>query len=756
MDDRAGQSLGFEDRRRVEGLTPPARGRGRLLGPGPGSRVPTGHRPAGGSRARSRLAALAVLVCSCAGCSQGDRAVPFKLGAARAPGAAKNATPAAGATPAGPGQASSYPAGTAEIELDGRSLKLAAGSVRGALALAAQAGAPPGLLVLLQDPGGALSLARAGADGDTRWASPEPVVPLQEAGTSETCSARSASLGALDAARALIDLELDCTAGPAPGAPGAAPHAPPPAPAPQQAPPAPAPAALPAPSSPPAPSTAAPQQPARLPPPTPANPTPAAAAGAAPAATAATHGERQLWVVTREPQPRVLEHLTALAPQSPDEPKVTPALQSRDLDGDGNPDLLLSLEVAAAGTAPTQLEVELYSRAGGLARDPAEPEKTLRALADRAAAKRRSDPAGAGELARQALLVHRALCRESGAARLQLGVGRGLDCGPSLGAGRAASVLVAVLAAGGKLLQAVERYQMLDAPAYRLTDNDRERARYALQSRVDAQSYGWKPGPQLELPPGPRVQRAPCAFVDEDHLLLRGTRARSYDLRNGTLEPTGIPAQTAITDPSGRYAVSAVVRACDGYHLGIVLASQLVAGVSTGRNVSEPLFAPAEPPPQAGCPELTREQRADQDGYRVLDWTSAGVLIAHADTLLLLPLDASANAHGPARVLGPDDTLPALNQSAELTADGRYLALLTSVGIAIHDRKQGSTKLIAVPAGTGTVSDIALSPSGKLLAVVRGGRLLLGVPRAPQAPAPGAPTSATPLAPPARHEPPAP
>jgi hypothetical protein len=263
------------------------------------------------------------------------------------------------------------------------------------------------------------------------------------------------------------------------------------------------------------------------------------------------------------------------------------------------------------------------------------------------------------------------------------------------------------------------------------------------------------------------VRRAAVAFVDEGHLLLRDASARSYDLQSGTLEPTGIAAGALITDASGRLAISQVVRSCEGYRLSIVQAAQVVAGVVTGPSVAEPLFARAEPPPGARCPELSRDQRADDGGFHVLEWTSAGVLIARAESLWLLALDGAGAAVGEARALLPSDALPPLLRSGELTADGRFHALLTSLGIAIQDRKAGTTRLLAAPEGEGVISELALSPSGRTLAVLRGGKLLIGTPRdapiaVPSTTPPAAPTTAPtpphapPIAAPPREPPPAP
>ena len=122
-----------------------------------------------------------------------------------------------------------------------------------------------------------------------------------------------------------------------------------------------------------------------------------------------------------------------------------------------------------------------------------------------------------------------------------------------------------------------------------------------------------------------------------------------------------------------------------------------------GPSVAEPLIATAPPPPDAHCPELlSPEQRRDTGGFRALAWTPRGVLLARGPALWLLALDAAgARARRP-RASSPKEAaitgLPP--HSSELTPDGRFLAMLTPLGIAIHDRQSDATRLIALPPGS--------------------------------------------------------
>ncbi|MFI5307508.1 MAG: hypothetical protein ACHQ53_09160 [Polyangiales bacterium] len=662
-----------------------------------------------------RWAAVLVLV-GFSGCPDADRAVPFKRGetvaeqptspsalGASAPRPEGNGEAQAGSAPNATG-ALSFPKGTARVEVAAHSLTLATatGGVRAALALP-DAGTQSVLLVL-EDPSGALSLARSQLAGAV-WSAPQGGAALGETGGATGCTLDEAGLAALDASYVVIDAKVTCSRPSQPAQPKEAP---------------------------------------------------------APAGAPAAHGERHLWIASNEHAPRVLEHVATLSPENPGQPAVTPAVRSVDLDADGNTDLLLDLDVVLGDVSLGRPGLKLYNRAGGLARDGAEPEKTLLALADQAKTERRRNPTTALDFAQRALAIHGALCREGGAPRLRIGTTRGLDCGPSLGAGRAASVVCAVLASQGKLLDALECTQGLERASYRLTDNDRDRARSALSTRVDAQAYDFRAGPAIEPTTSPRARHGAVAFADDTHLLLRGTPARSYDLGTSTIEPTGVAAPLAVVDPSGRMVVSSIVRSCEGYRLGIVLATQLLAGVVAGPNVAEPLIAAAEPPPGAHCPELTHEQKNDQGGLRLIEWTAQGVLLARQHELLLLALDAAGKSVVEARVLGTSEPTPALPRSSELSADGRYLVLGTALGIALLDRKQGTTRLIAAPGGAAAVTDLAVSPSANAIAVVQDGKLFIGVARqaalAPahaSAPAPAPAPASTPTPAP-RELPPAP
>jgi hypothetical protein len=253
-----------------------------------------------------------------------------------------------------------------------------------------------------------------------------------------------------------------------------------------------------------------------------------------------------------------------------------------------------------------------------------------------------------------------------------------------------------------------------------------------LRSRAE-QGYVWKAAISVDPGRAPDLRRSAIAFIDDWHLLLRSPTPRSYDLKSSHLEPVGIAAGRTIVDPTGRLALSAIHRDCDGYHMSVVRASQVVAGIVTGPPVAEPLVARAPAP--AHCPNPSAEERRDSGGFRALEWTAQGVLLARDQDLYLFALDATQlSTAPPVRPLGARSVIPSLVYSGELTPDGRYHGWLTPMGVAIHDRQNNLTRFVAPPAGSGAPSDIAISPSGRTLALLRGNQLFIGQSESPVPP----------------------
>jgi hypothetical protein len=89
---------------------------------------------------------------------------------------------------------------------------------------------------------------------------------------------------------------------------------------------------------------------------------------------------------------------------------------------------------------------------------------------------------------------------------------------------------------------------------------------------------------------------------------------------------------------------------------------------------------------------------------------------------------------GAPRTLGASEPAPSLPAPGALDRSTRYFSIATSEGVAIVDRENpNNARLVRTPASCigGRVSDPALSPSARKLAMLCAGRVYVAEPAAP-------------------------
>jgi hypothetical protein len=442
--------------------------------------------------------------------------------------------------------------------------------------------------------------------------------------------------------------------------------------------------------------------------------------------------ESHFWVVSRERQPRVLEHFAVL-----------PATENR---AAGEFNLTFSGDTLAPGQsagivtqiayrpvasgATINIDLQWLNWPTGLARDPIQPEKSFEELATRSGKLLATDPDQALRLADQVLSLHGALCRETGATRLVVGDSHGITCGSSAATGKAAANKTVALAKRGQLFAALDSYAAQETPSYRVLETDRVAALEAIYALATVSETTWQQGPIHQLPPGRGVRLSAIAFLDDNSLLLRGAAPLRYDLTDHSYQPVD-PAlgNTEIRDPSERFAIDDIYRACEGYKLRIVSSAKSSAAKTKGQEVvSEPLIEPRPAPPSSNCPEPMVSASGDRGGFSVLGWGGKGILLAKAGRLWLLPLDTEAHALSELVAIAPGRPVPGPIQIGAITSDGRAFALLTIAGVVL--RAIGGTPYQKVFRPSlwdySRASDPAVSPSGKKIALLYGGRILIG------------------------------
>ncbi|HKU42540.1 MAG TPA: hypothetical protein VJR89_30490 [Polyangiales bacterium] len=432
-----------------------------------------------------------------------------------------------------------------------------------------------------------------------------------------------------------------------------------------------------------------------------------------------THALHQFVISGARAEPRLLLHLAVLPPSDPtDASAIKLTVASQDTDADQHSDVLVSAEIAAAG-ATTTVPLLWLNRPSGLARDRAEPERTLASLADPAF--QNPDPVAALPAAQQVLETHRVLCHESGAARLWVDESLGLACGASTAAGRAAVVRALALAKQQQLLPALQARNRLSGGEYRVEAADRERVNAAIATIRGQTSYVWERGPDVAMPNAPNVHLPALGFVSEDQLLVRPL-GQIYDLNTRAAQPSTLGTGMIMSSPSGQFAAIDVVRDCAGQYLRLVPSTAIVSGyVASGRGQDVALVA--ERAGTEGCADRTR--RTDHSGWTVLGLTQQGALLAKGAELQLIPIDAEGKSAGPARVLAPGEAVSPLAAAGALTPNGLRYALATTEGVAVIDRgAQPGSSLIRTPAScTARIADVAISPSGQRFAMTCAGRV---------------------------------
>jgi hypothetical protein len=649
----------------------------------------------------------------CHGCHRRSP-VPFKRGetsATKENESAAASAPSGVAQPFQPSVGSVYPEGTSEIDLGGAVIKAPQGWIGASLSvdLDQDRDLDALLVVMERDAPTVLRYTERLQEGFNEPQDVGILVPARAG-----CQVGAAEIRALTPGIASISIRLSCSAQAEQpvSANGVKPSTPLPNSAVQPPPP---------PSQPPAP-VAQDKSAANL---------PSAPPPTGEQTSTALFSEQHLWAVALERPPRVIEHF-ALLPPSDDrrEETLSVGLSSQDFDKDGYADLSIAITDKSGGIdAAATIDIHWLNRPGGLARDPAQPEKALADLGNRARKLLNRNAEQALASAQQALAFHRALCRESGAVRFTIGQSEGIACGPSAGAGKAAAVKAAALAKGGQLFAALEAYSALDNPAFRLSQADRSLARDALYSLAAVSEAVWQEGPPHHLPSDRAVRLSALAFVDENSLLLRGSAPLRYDLTARSYLPVeAAQGNTVIRDPSERFAIAGIYRGCDGYKLRIIDSARAASAKPEDQKVvSEPLIEAHPAPLGSGCPEQTGVIRVEDGGFRVMGWSVRGVVLIKALRVWLLPLDTEARATSELVAVAPEGPLPGPIAAGAVAPGGGAYALLTPAGIVLRTTASSPKQQVFRPPqwDFARATDVAVSPSGKKLALLSAGRVYI-------------------------------
>jgi hypothetical protein len=643
------------------------------------------------------LGLLAVSLGACRGCDS-KTPVPFKraTNGAAVIDASARPEPKPTRTIETSTEASSYPDGTQKIRVSDTLIERPAGTIRASLVRDLNADGQTDVLLITTDSNGQAALEtvmRAATEPSARLA-------LAPYASATSCRPVAATLGALGNELAVASVDFLCDT----------------------------------PNTPPAATQPAAPALTQGPDPVPILPAEPTALDLAPPEPSAALAQTHHFVFDVAQRPHVLLHVAAETDPDAAPPSLALSIAGADVDGDEHSDVQVAVQLSMpSDPEPLSFSLTWLSRPSGLARDRQEPERSLTDLGMEAWRLRDTKPQESLALAAKALQLHHALCRETGRAKLWVDDARGLACGASIAAGKAAAARAVALAKSQALLAALDARAELDSSVYQLDPKSREAVTRAIAAIRGDTGYRWQQGPAMSAPSAPNLRLPAVGFIDEDHVLLRGAIAQSYDLITRVATPTGVPGSVLATDAGNRFVLTDIVRTCDGYHLQVVPSAQVIGGVVAGASTSEPLLQTVGSGIDPSLCTPSALKKSDRGGYTLLAMLPSGALFARGSTLSLVPLDPQGRATTGPRVLTATEPIPAAIAPGALDGSARHFAVTTTEGVAVVDRSTPTTsKLVRPPPSCigSQVSDAALSPSGRRIAMLCAGHVYLAEPAA--------------------------
>jgi hypothetical protein len=394
---------------------------------------------------------------------------------------------------------------------------------------------------------------------------------------------------------------------------------------------------------------------------------------------------------------------------------------SSDRDGDSKDDLVLRFATAAA-TPPFEPGGEVrgqmrwFDRPAGMARDPAEPEASLRALAVQAAAKaaKAKDAPAVYGLYRGGRVLFSALCKEGGAPRLLNVQGVGpVDCGPS---------------------KALEDLTLATARSFVMLGDPLRAA--ALVARIE-QSPGAKPKGRLAEGlvvvgiGAPQVQASGVREVSAVPLAEKGTAPAwgplAFEASGKLLVKTA--AGVVRVDPVQGDESAAVDVA--PWKAAVVSPDDSMRWVDVYDTCSGPLratFAPAgdKDPADVALPVLGKlgqtcaGKRAETLLATPVAWSSRGLEAIVAGEPILVASDftkASALAQ-----FGAGD----VPRGSPRSPNGAFVVVPSPVGLLVRGAKTRLYRAKELESSYGDLRSCVVDDGGAMVACVRGGRVVVG------------------------------
>lgn len=447
---------------------------------------------------------------------------------------------------------------------------------------------------------------------------------------------------------------------------------------------------------------------------------------------------REHLVIRLVPEPAVTLDVAQLFP-TPRNTVLDTTVDAVDRDGDGRDDVVVTLMARRPNERSdlaVRASVVLMDRPGGYARDTSEPEGSFVRLASMARAWVRRRPMDVLAMVDRVVRLRRALCLESGAARVRIGHQVGVPCAGSSGLSSIAETLARAYVTLGEYPSAWALTRPDSASELGVVSSERW---FAELRRATPQEPGIvaRAGPFIAQALEASLQVRASALVlapavAPTTVLLRGPVTARIDLATLTATPgePGSLLDVLTRAPDGSLALQGFYQTCDGIVVALCPAHAL-----------ECTSVPPQPgtlPPGAITVRLTDLPSADHaarclqnDGavepvlrsvdVRALGFGREGLLVLYQGRLfrvvpgagLATPLGVGAPLGGP---------FPA---GSSVSESGEYAVVASTEGLFVRD-PAGRWRLWSAPALVGRyrqLTDLTIANDGRTVVGLLGGQL---------------------------------
>ena len=413
------------------------------------------------------------------------------------------------------------------------------------------------------------------------------------------------------------------------------------------------------------------------------------------------------------------------------------SLEGSDLDGDGREEIIVRLSAGRRDAQPAaSARVVFFDRAGGLARDTAEPATSLNA--NISAARRALSAGRAGAVNALAILddyirLRRAFCAGSSLARVSLDGARGFDCtgaSPSAAAELYARTLVNLGETPAAEAQLVpETASDFGVVSSERVINDIDRA--SLTDRTVTARQGPFAGAALDaIAPGRAGALALNRATAPTTVTLRGPAGGSVDLATLTLTPgaAGTLDDVLARSPDGATRVTGFVETCEGVAVVTCPSADeaCVDAVVTEATTSLPATATRTLLPvlpsfafSQSCAQNPAVLRGVAAGRaRALGYGRDAGLVVAVNGIVYKVVGATVTRVGLGEALGPGFTSGAVSEG------GAALALPGRSGVWVRERSAWRRWAPADLTGRfAQMTDLAVSNDARTLAALVGTQL---------------------------------